>query len=81
MADNDREIRQILGNQHWIKSALAELLENNAAIISNQQTQITTLASILSALEAIRDQHSTAKEIQVALDEINRNIGWMLDKM
>lgn len=81
MAIDERDIKKILGNQAWAKAALGELLANNATIIANQQTQITTLKSMLTVLEAIRDQHSTEDAMLVDLDGIKQTLEWMLDKM
>lgn len=77
----DRDVQRILGNQGWLKSALGELLTNNATIITNQATQIARFDSIITLLEAIRDQHSTDEEALLALEDIRMNIEFMREKM
>lgn len=81
MADTERDIRQILGNQRWIKDALGELLANNSDIITNQEAQSALLTSMLSVLESIRDNTGNSDETYKKLDTMQTTLETMLDAM
>lgn len=74
MAENARELQQILSNQQWIKAALGELLENSVTSQATSTSQLATLDALLVVLKDIRDSRTTDEEALLMLKSIQAHI-------